>query len=97
VGFLSEFPPSAVPPTPPAHLAPSGRTRPRTPPTIAAMAAFEEYSDPRLVALYDLWGPTRADTAFYIGLAAELAASSIVDIGCGTGLRACELARRVTR
>ena len=65
-----------------------------TPPTIAAVAAFAEYTDPRLVALYDLWGPNRADTAFYLGLAVELAASSIVDIGCGTGLLACELARR---
>ncbi len=58
------------------------------------MAAFEEYTDPRLVALYDLWDPSRRDTAFYIGLATELSASSIIDIGCGTGLLACELARR---
>lgn len=58
------------------------------------MAAFEEYTDPRLVALYDLWDPSRADTAFYLGLAAELSASSIIDIGCGTGLLTCELAQR---
>ncbi len=58
------------------------------------MAGWEEFSDPRLVALYDLWGPSRADLGFYIGLAAELSASSVVDIGCGTGVLACELARR---
>ena len=59
------------------------------------MASFAEYTDPRLVALYDLWGePFRADLAFYLGLAAELSASSVVDIGCGTGLLACELAGR---
>jgi SAM-dependent methyltransferase len=58
------------------------------------VVGWEEYSDPRLVALYDLWGPSRADLAFYIGLATELPASSVVDIGCGTGLLACELARR---
>ncbi len=71
-------------------------TRPASghPATLAAVATFEEYTDARLVDLYDLWGPFRADTAFYIGLAAELSASSIVDIGCGTGLLACELARR---
>jgi SAM-dependent methyltransferase len=58
------------------------------------VAAFEEFTDPRLVALYDLWNPARADTAFYLGLAAELSASTIIDIGCGTGLLTCELAQR---
>ena len=58
------------------------------------MAGFEEYTDPRLVALYDLWGPFREDTGFYVGLATELSASSIIDLGCGTGLLACELAGR---
>jgi SAM-dependent methyltransferase len=58
------------------------------------VAGFEEYADPRLVALYDLWDPSRPDTAFYLALAAELSASSVVDVGCGTGLLACELAER---
>jgi SAM-dependent methyltransferase len=58
------------------------------------VAGWEEFTDPRLVALYDLWGPARTDLAFSIGLAAELSVSSVVDIGCGTGLLACELARR---
>ena len=58
------------------------------------MADFAEFTDPRLVALYDLWGPSRADIAFYLGLAEELSAASILDLGCGTGLLACELARR---
>ncbi len=35
-----------------------------------------------------------ADLAFYIRLAGTLRASSIVDIGCGTGLLACDLAGR---
>jgi SAM-dependent methyltransferase len=55
---------------------------------------FQEYTDPRLVALYDTLSAARADTAFYITLARTLSASSIVDIGCGTGLLACELAGR---
>jgi SAM-dependent methyltransferase len=62
--------------------------------SLAAMATFEEFTDPRLVALYDLWDPSRADMPFYVGLAAELSAVSIIDIGCGTGLLTCELARR---
>lgn len=58
------------------------------------MAGWEEYTDPRLVALYDLWGPSRPDLVFYTGLAMELPASSVADIGCGTGVLASELARR---
>jgi SAM-dependent methyltransferase len=54
---------------------------------------FEEFSDPRLVSLYDWWDPLRRDTAFYIGLAAERPGSEIIDVGCGTGLLACALAR----
>jgi SAM-dependent methyltransferase len=52
------------------------------------------YSDPRLVALYDALNPFAADTRFYLDLAARAAAMRVVDIGCGTGLLACELAQR---
>lgn len=52
------------------------------------------YTDPRLVALYDTLNPFAADTEFYLALAASPWAQHIVDIGCGTGLLACELARR---
>jgi len=58
------------------------------------VATFQEFHDPHLVALYDTLNPFAADTAFYIELAAALCASSIIDIGCGTGLLTCELARR---
>jgi SAM-dependent methyltransferase len=61
---------------------------------VAAVTIFREFSDPRLAAVYDALGPDRRDTDFYLGLAAELAASSVADIGCGTGLLACELASR---
>lgn len=57
------------------------------------------YVDPRLVALYDRDNPRGPDTDFYVGLAAELGAERIVDLGCGTGLLTRELAtagRRVT-
>jgi SAM-dependent methyltransferase len=52
------------------------------------------YVDPRIAALYDLENQGCEDTQFYVDLAAELGAERIVDIGCGTGVLACELARR---
>ena len=58
------------------------------------MTVFREFSAPRLAAVYEALGPDRRDTDFYLGLAAELAASSVIGIGCGTGLLACALARR---
>ncbi|SAK59825.1 class I SAM-dependent methyltransferase [Caballeronia ptereochthonis] len=53
------------------------------------------YSDPRLVALYDTLNPFAPDTAFYLALAET--AGHVVDLGCGTGLLACELAKRGQR
>jgi SAM-dependent methyltransferase len=58
------------------------------------VAPFEEFSDPRLVALYDTLCPLGQDTKFFLELAAELSASVIVDVGCGTGSLTCELAQR---
>jgi ubiquinone/menaquinone biosynthesis C-methylase UbiE len=53
-----------------------------------------EYTDPRLVALYDTVCPFGRDTAFYLELASELKARTMVDLGCGTGRLTCELSRR---
>jgi SAM-dependent methyltransferase len=58
------------------------------------VAGFEEYSDSRLVAVYHSWDPSRRDHAFYCDLAAAVSAASVVDLGCGTGQLAAELARR---
>jgi SAM-dependent methyltransferase len=52
----------------------------------------EHYVDPRLVELYEIENPRGADTDFYVALAAELDAHSILDLGCGTGLLTRELA-----
>ncbi len=52
------------------------------------------YTDPRLASLYDAENAGRDDTDFYLLLAAELGARSIVDLGCGTGVLACELAAK---
>jgi len=55
-----------------------------------------EFTDPRLVAIYDTVNAYAADAQprFYSELAAELAVTSIVDIGCGTGLITRDLARQ---
>jgi SAM-dependent methyltransferase len=52
----------------------------------------QHYVDPRLVALYDLESSGREDTDFYLALAAELDAHRILDLGCGTGVLARDLA-----
>ena len=53
-----------------------------------------EFSDPRLVAIYDTVNPIAGYKTFYLELAAKLSAASIVDIGCGSGLLTCELANQ---
>jgi SAM-dependent methyltransferase len=55
---------------------------------------LNEFYDPRLVAIYDKVNPIAEYQTFYLDLAAKLSASSISDIGCGTGLLTCELAKR---
>ncbi len=52
----------------------------------------EHYVDPRLAELYHIENSRGADTDFYLGLAAELGAHRILDLGCGTGLLTRELA-----
>lgn len=47
--------------------------------------AFEEFTDPRLVPLYDAWGVDRPDIPFWLALVEDLRASTILDVGCGTG------------
>lgn len=52
------------------------------------------YEQPRLAALYDGENPGRWDQDFYLSLVAELDARDVVDLGCGTGALAVELASR---
>jgi SAM-dependent methyltransferase len=56
-----------------------------------ADAVFEE---PRLAEIQDLLDPERIDLHAYLALADELGASSVLDLGCGTGTLACRLAER---
>ncbi|MBI3420562.1 MAG: class I SAM-dependent methyltransferase [Candidatus Sungbacteria bacterium] len=55
---------------------------------------YTEFSDPRLVALYDTLNPFDDDSEFFCKQAEKLTAKTIIDLGCGTGLLTVELARR---
>ena len=57
------------------------------------------YTDPRLVAMYDIENPHGPDFDFFLALADQLQAQRILDLGCGTGLLTRQLAvanRKVT-
>jgi SAM-dependent methyltransferase len=51
------------------------------------------YADPRLAALYDALNPPRNSDRFYLDLAGS-EPLAVLDMGCGTGWLASELARR---
>lgn len=50
------------------------------------------FDQPRLTAFYDTENSARHDIDFYLALAGELGARHVVDVGCGTGMLAVELA-----
>ena len=55
------------------------------------------YVDPRLVAMYEDANGRGPDTEFFLGLASQVEAETILDLGCGTGLLTRELASKHRR
>ena len=51
------------------------------------------YTDPRLAAIYDQLNPPNAADRFYLDLAGDTP-RTVLDMGCGTGWLACEMAAR---
>ena len=50
------------------------------------------FHDPRLARMYDDLDPDRTDLEAYLGIARELSARTVLDLGCGTGVLALQLA-----
>jgi ubiquinone/menaquinone biosynthesis C-methylase UbiE len=52
------------------------------------------FSERRLAEIYDPLDPDRGDLDAYAAMVEEFSATSVLDIGCGTGALACRLAHR---
>lgn len=57
-------------------------------------ANYSEFSDPRLVSIYNAVNDISDYKNFYLTIVKRLEAKKIIDIGCGTGLLTCELAKQ---
>jgi predicted TPR repeat methyltransferase len=51
--------------------------------------ADDAFEHPRLAAISDALDADRSDLEAYLGIAHELGARRVLDIGCGTGCQRC--------
>src|SRR4051812_48313033 len=68
-------------------MPPAPRTAPVEPPTPDPL-----FAEPRLARIYGALEAERADLDADAALVDELGARSVLDVGCGTGTFACQLA-----
>jgi SAM-dependent methyltransferase len=54
---------------------------------------YNEYHDPRLVEIYDTVCALGEEKQLFVDIIKKLSVNKIIDLGCGTGLLTCELAK----
>jgi SAM-dependent methyltransferase len=59
-----------------------------------ADSASKQFTDPLLASAYDALNALGDDGDFWLAEIEKLSPKTIIDLGCGTGLLTCELARR---